>query len=211
MALNARAIREKYENVEAPDVEHEDRLSTDKAQEIWNDLYALFGASGEGAQTNVRVAVYGYYAVNGASRRTPHNANITTSDGVSVASAEVLRVIQRDRIRKFVRSDVADAYGALKYTNVITGDEIFCKKVETEKKIPAAYVYCAVDYLRGCPEFSPEEEKYANLAFKISIERASNARGGATIESEDVDDAMERVRVGTGSAGRGRGPTEDTF
>lgn len=189
-------LREKFEAVEAPTIEHEDRLSTEAAQEVWNDLYLLFGATGEGAQTAVKVAIYGYYAVNGASQRTPHNGSITTSEGTSVPAADVLKVIQKGRLRKFLRSDVVEAYSALKHTDVLTGDDVFCAKVASEKQVPAMYAYCAVDFLRGCSEFTPDESHYAEKAFKLSIQRAATARRGNSIEHEDYVSAMQRAQGG---------------
>jgi len=208
MSRTARHLREKYESVSSTQVEHEDRMDTDGAQELWNEIYQLFGATAEAMQTNVRVAVYGYYAVNGASRRTPHGRDVTTSDGVTAPSAEVLKVIGKERIRKFMRADVVDAYSALKYSPVITTDEIFAAKMERERNVPRSYCYAAVDFLRGCPEFTPEEVKYSESAFRLGINRADNARRGISIDELDEDEKMKHVDAGKGRSG-GKGSYDE--
>jgi len=197
-------LRDKYASLSVTAVEHEDRLDPSAAQDVWNDIYSVFGASGEGAQTNVRVAIYGYYAVNGTSRRTPHNCDITTSDGVTIASADVLKCIGKENIRKFMRSDVADAYFALKETDILTNDAVYSTKMERERGVPRSYCYVAVDYLRGCPEFTPDEARYAEKAFQLSISRAAVARGGVDIDEEDMQESLKHVQAGGTRASHGQ-------
>lgn len=173
-----------WADVAPPEIEHEDRLPSHVAQEKWNAIFRLFDATNEGAQKEVKLAVYAYYAVNGASVRTLHSRDINTGGGVSVLAADVRECIGETQIRKFLRSDVNEAYSALKETETLERDEVFVKKAMA-KGVPRGFAHCAVDFLRGCSLMTPEEEVYAEMHFNNSIRRARAARGGATITEED--------------------------
>eukprot|EP00249_Psilotum_nudum_P025497 c30029_g1_i1 orf=112-768(+) len=172
-------------NVAIPEIEHEDRLSASDARDVWNDVFRLFRATGEEAQREVKLAVYAYYGVNGASRRTKHSRDINTGGGASVLASDVGNVIGMHRIRQFLRADVAEAYSALKETGVLENDEVFVSKA-MEKGVPRGFMHCAVDYLRGCSLLTEEEKIYVDHHFSYSIQRARGARGGLTVDEEDV-------------------------
>lgn len=188
MSTAGNVIRRRGETVWAdvapPVIEHEDRLPAHVAQEKWTEIYRLFDATNESAQREVKLAVYAYYAVNGASVRTLHSRDINTGGGVSVLAADVRECIGETQIRKFLRADVDEAYSALKETEALERDEVFVKKAMS-KGVPRGFAHCAVDFLRGCSLMTPEEEIFAEAHFNNSIKRARNARAGLTIDEED--------------------------
>lgn len=172
----------KWADVARPTIEHEDRMTEEEAEEVWNKIYSLFRANGESARNEVKLAVYAYYAANGASPQTPHTKDIVTGGGASVLSADVLDAIGgRDLIRRFLRANVDEAYSALKESGTMASDEVFVSKA-SDKGVPRQYAYCAVDFLRGCSLFTPVEKDFAGKAFAYSIVRARNARGGKSVE-----------------------------
>lgn len=170
-----------WSGVAVPVTEHEDRMPADDAQRVWNEIYRLFNAAGESAQLEVRLAVYAYYAVNGASTQTKHSREISTGGGEVAAASDVMKCIGVQRIRQFLRSDVREAYDALKDSEVLEADEVAVSKAE-EKGIPKGCTFLMADFLRGCPSLTPEEKKIADSAFIYSIARARGARGGLTVE-----------------------------
>lgn len=197
---------DKWRNVALPVVEHEDRMTLEEAMVIWNKIYGLFRATGEDARDEAKLAVYAYYAVNGASRQTPHTKQIRTGGGASVLSADVLDAIgSGDQIRRFLRADVDDAYGALKGSEVLSNDDVFSAKV-IDKGVPRPYAHCAVDYLRGCSLFTPMEKEYADKAFSYSIRRARAARGGKSVDEIAADGRDDRI-----SAQKERTNDDDEF
>lgn len=203
-----------WSNVALPEVEHEDRLPLGEAAETWNGIYRLFRAGGEDAQKEVKLAVYAYYAINGASRRTKHSRDITTGGGASVLASDVLDVIGEKKIRQFCRADVNEAYSALKESGVLENDEVFAH-LAMEKGVPRGSLHCAVDYLRGCSLLTVEEKEFARNHFNASIEKARNARGGLTIDEEDrlIDNrrlSAQREHSRTGRV-NGNGRIADEF
>jgi len=192
-----RTLRAKWSEVNAPVIEHEDRFSNEKCDELWTSLYSLFAATGEGAQSEVKLAVWCYYAVNGTSKRTPHGVDINTAGGTSVPASDVLRVIGAGNTRRFLRGTQEEAYVALTETQALQEDEVFVAKVASKYSIPRAFVHCAVDFLRDCPMFTPEEVRFSDIAFKTSVERATRARGGRTMDEEDSSSHLATVRAGT--------------
>lgn len=188
-------MKTRYESVGVPVVEHEDRFPQEAATDVWEDIYTLFRATSEQTRDEVRVAVYAYFAVNGTSRVGKYSRGVT-SGSETVVVHEIVKQITGGTIREFFRADVVDAYHALKDSGVLENDEVFVQKA-LDKGVPRGFVHCAVDFLRGCPEFTNEEKQYSDAAFKNAIQRSFVARGGKGLDEIEAKGRTERVTAGT--------------
>lgn len=188
---NSAMMMEVWSMVAAPRNSHEDRMDPEKATEVWNRIYALFGStSGEPMRKEVKLAVYVYFGVNGTSQYGDYEGTLRLGSGISVPARDVVLRIGHTNLRRFCRAFVEEAYYALKGSGAMTDDSLIVAKAAT-KNLPADKAYLLADYLTACPVFSePERQIYSSL-FNANISRAGANRRGKTVD-EISEDKRER-------------------
>jgi len=152
----------------------EDRLPVEDAVAKWQQIYALFGATGESMRDEVFAAVNGYFAVNGCSPYGKYSREVKTAGGIRVGASELTRITGRleGDIRQFLRGRLKESYESLKHSRVLKDDEAALAKAEASG-IPRHLVHLLADWLRHCEFLTPEEE---DIYTKVSSKNITDAR-----------------------------------
>jgi len=172
----------------------EDSLSESDNARIWDQLYKYAGMStaSEKEKMSIRAGVYVYCVLNGTSREGNYSGTIQLSNGQLISSSVIPRAASKMKIRKFLRTNMTEAYEFLKQTRVMESHERFVAAA-AKHGISPEDAFATADFLTECPEFTPSESKAHSALFSHSIERAKRAREGKTLEQiEDsrVDDEL---------------------
>jgi len=179
----------------------EDALSLEVNKALWEKMYKALGltTASEDQRKAVRAGVYVYGAKNGTSREGTYGGEITTADGRTFSSAEIVKAVGKGRIRKFFRSNMTESYEFFKESRVMESDDRFVAKAAGFGIVPEA-AFAMADWFTNCPHFSPGEVRAHDTVFAKSLMRARGARGGKTLE--DVEDQRIDAEIEAGSTSK---------
>jgi len=173
--------------------QREDTLPEEAAVAKWQQIYNLFGATGESARDEVFVAVNGYMAINGASPDGRYSREIKTAGGVSVSASEVIKITGRLKgdVRQFLRGMSKKSYECLKHSAVLREDTHALARAESAG-IPRHMVHLLADWLRGCEWLTAEEEDIYKVVSSRNIASAQT-RGSEKEVRGDMGNSVVEV------------------
>lgn len=174
----------------------EDAFPPDDVKEAWNVVKQLanMATASEADERALKLAVYAYLCANGTSREGNYSRDMKLSNGKTIPSSVVPRAVGRHAVRRFMRGNMSESYRALKESKTMEENTRFVSDRAAAGIAPCA-AFATADWLDGCAEFTPEEERAHRAWRAYSLTRASAARGKKPLEVLDDERVHNDIGV----------------
>lgn len=164
--------------------------------DVWSKIYAAAGikSGSEEEKRSLRCAVYMYIALNGSSPSGSYSGTIRSGRGAQVPAAVLPASTGRLEIRQFMRANASESIEFFQATRALELDPVIRAKSET-MKVPLSAALAFVDYLDAAIGLTPAERDAQQIIRNYSLQRASYARGGRTVDEMRHEGHQEQLEA----------------